>query len=152
MQISHILTPTRILCHVQANSKKRILEHLSKLLLTENDFLTHHDIFDSLLERERLGSTGIGKCIAIPHARISQQNITLAAFLQLDKGIDFDAIDKQPVDLLFALRVPENSTDEHLKILAQLAQMFSQQVFCDKLRHAEDCKETYQLLTQWQTD
>ena len=151
MQISNILIPERIFCHVQANSKKRVLERFSELFASEA-LLTNHDIFDCLLGRERLGSTGIGKGIAIPHARVAHSTVTLAAFLQLDKGINFDAIDKQPVDLLFALMVPENSTDEHLEILAQLARMFSQKEFCDKLRHAQDCRETFQLLTDWQAN
>ncbi len=150
MQILNILTPERMLCHVQANSKKRVLEYFSKLLATESTSLSSHEIFDSLLGRERLGSTALGKGIAIPHARVAQCEVTLAAFLQLEEGIDFDAIDKQPVDLLFALMVPENSTEEHLNILAQLAQMFSEDKFCEKLRRTQDCTEKFNLLTRWQ--
>jgi len=149
MQISDIITPERILCHVQATSKKRSLEYFSKLLATEST-LTSHEIFDSLLARERLGSTGLGKGVAIPHARVALNHVTLAAFLQLEKGIDFDAIDKQPVDLLFALMVPENSTQEHLKILAQLASMFSDAEFRRKIRETDDCFEKFNLLTGWQ--
>ncbi|EDN67877.1 PTS IIA-like nitrogen-regulatory protein PtsN [Beggiatoa sp. PS] len=151
MQISDILTPERMLCHVEASSKKRILEYFSKLLATETGELTSHAIFDSLLVRERLGSTALGKGVAIPHARVEQCNVTLAAFLQLEKGIDFDSIDKQPVDLLFALMVPEQSTQEHLEILAQLAEMFSDDNFREKLRCTSDCDEKYHLLTHWQT-
>jgi PTS system nitrogen regulatory IIA component len=150
MQISDILTPERIHCHVEATSKKRVLEYFGKLLAKETPSLTSHDISDSLLERERLGSTCLGKGIAIPHARVAQCNVTLAAFLQLEKGIDFDAVDKQPVDLLFALMVPEHSTEEHLKILAQLAHLFSENEFCEKLRQSPDCGEKFKLLTRWQ--
>lgn len=150
MQISDIITPERIHCHVEATSKKRVLEHLSELLVTETPSLTSHDIFESLLERERLGSTSLGKGIAIPHARVAQCDVTSAAFLQLEKGIDFDAIDKQPVDLLFALMVPEHATEEHLKILAQLAHLFSKDEFCEKLRNMEDGGEKFKLLTHWQ--
>jgi len=149
MIISDILTPERILCHVQASSKKRVLEYFSKLLAQETSSLTSYDVFEGLLGRERLGSTAIGKGVAIPHARVAQCNVTLAAFLQLENGIDFDSIDKKPVDLLFALMVPENSTDEHLEILAQLAQMFSSDEFREKLRHTEDCGEKFNLLTDW---
>jgi PTS system nitrogen regulatory IIA component len=151
MQISDILTPERMLCHIQATSKKRVLEYFSKLLATEMSEVTSHNIFDSLLGRERLGSTALGKGVAIPHARVSQCDTTLAAFVQLEKGIDFDALDKQPVDLLFALMVPENSTEEHLKILALLAQMFSEEEFRDKLRRTNDCKEKFILLTDWRS-
>lgn len=150
MQISEILTKERMLCHVQANSKKRVLEYFSKLLAQETSTLTSHEIFNCLLVRERLGSTALGKGVAIPHARVAQSNVTLAAFLQLEKGIDFDGPDKQPVDLLFALMVPENSTEEHLKILAQLANMFSEEEFREKLRKTQDCNEKFNLLTHWQ--
>lgn len=150
MRIVDILTPQRMLCHVQATSKKRVLEYFSKLLATETSSLTSHQIFDSLLARERLGSTGLGKGIAIPHARVEQCDVTLAAFLQLERGIDFDAIDKQPVDVLFALMVPENATEEHLQILAQLAEMFSDDSFRQQLRTAPDCVEKFELLTHWQ--
>jgi len=149
MVISDILTPERILCHVQATSKKRVLEYFSKLLAQETSSLTSYDVFEELLGRERLGSTAIGKGVAIPHARVAQCNVTLAAFLQLENGIDFDSIDHKPVDLLFALMVPYNSTDEHLEILAQLAQMFSSDEFREKLRHTEDCRDKFNLLIHW---
>lgn len=151
MQISDILTPERMLCHVQATSKKRVLEYFSKLLATETSSLTSHEIFESLLGRERLGTTALGKGVAIPHARVTQCDVTLAAFLQLETGIDFDATDKQPVDLLFALMIPENSTEEHLKILAKLADMFSQEQFREQLRNTHDCSEKFNLLTLWQS-
>ncbi|MCK5720592.1 MAG: PTS IIA-like nitrogen regulatory protein PtsN [Thiomargarita sp.] len=149
MQISDILTPDRILCHVQVSSKKRIFEYFSKLLATETLSLTSHTIFDSLLARERLGSTGLGRGIAIPHARVAQCHVTLAAFLHLEKGINFEGIDNQPVDLLFALVVPEKSTEEHLKILSQLATMFRDNEFCEKLRNTDDCLKKFDLLTHW---
>ncbi len=149
MQIADILTPERMLCHVQATSKKRVLEYFSKLLATETISLDSHEIFESLLGRERLGSTGLGKGVAIPHARVAQCDMTLAAFLQLDQGIDFDAIDRQPVDLLFALVVPGEATQEHLDILAQLAAMFSEVEFREQLRNTQDCTEKFNLLTHW---
>ncbi|HHB93331.1 MAG TPA: PTS sugar transporter subunit IIA [Thioploca sp.] len=150
MQISNILTPERMLCYVEVTSKKRVFEYFSRLLAEEENIkLSSHDIFNSLLTRERLGSTAIGYGVAIPHARVTKCNITLAAFLQLETGIDFGAIDKQPVDLLFALMVPENSTEEHLEILAQLASMFQENDFCDKLRNTKSCQDKFKLLTQW---
>ncbi|MCK5876474.1 MAG: PTS sugar transporter subunit IIA [Candidatus Marithrix sp.] len=153
MQISNILTPERMLCHVEFTSKKRVFEYFSKILAQEENIkLSSHEIFDSLLVRERLGSTAIGFGVAIPHARVAKCDITLAAFLQLETGIDFGATDKQPVDLLFALMVPENSTEEHLEILAQLAGMFQQQEFRNKLRDTKDCQGKFKLLTQWNHD
>ncbi|MDM8566532.1 PTS sugar transporter subunit IIA [Candidatus Halobeggiatoa sp. HSG11] len=153
MQISNILTPERMLCHVEVTSKKRVFEYFSKLLAQEENVkLSSHEIFDSLLVRERLGSTAIGYGVAIPHARVTKCNVTLAAFLQLENGVDFGAIDKQPVDLLFALMVPENSTEEHLEILAQLAGMFQKDEFRSKLRDTKDCQEKFKILTQWNHD
>jgi PTS system nitrogen regulatory IIA component len=150
MQISDILSPERMLCHVKASSKKRVLEYFSKLLAMETEVLTSHEIYESLWGRERLGSTALGKGVAIPHARVSQCEVTLAAFLQLEEGIDYDAMDKQPVDLLFALVVPESATDEHLEILAQLAAMFSEAEFREQLRNTTDCVDKFYLLTGWQ--
>lgn len=150
MQILNILTPERMLCHVEVTSKKRIFEYFSRLLAQEENVeLSSHDIFDSLLIRERLGSTAIGYGVAIPHARVAKCDVTLAAFLQLETGVDFGAIDKQPVDLLFALMVPENSTEEHLEILAKLAGMFQENGFRDKLRNTKSCQDKFKLLTQW---
>lgn len=147
MRIADILTPNRMLCHVQATSKKRVLERCSQLLTGENLPVNSVQIFENFLARERLGTTGMGKGVAIPHARVAACEVTRAAFLQLETGIDFDAIDKKPVDLLFALLVPENSTDEHLKILAQLAEMFGDEVFRERLRTAPTCEEKFVLLT-----
>lgn len=150
MQIADILTPDRILCHVQANSKKRVLEYFSKLLATETNSLSSREIYDGLLVRERLGSTGIGRGVAIPHARVDKNTATLGAFLQIEQGVDYDAIDRQPVDLFFALVVPEACTEEHLQVLAQLAEMFNDAEFRDKLRMLDDCDAKYRLLTTWQ--
>ncbi|MCV6638832.1 PTS IIA-like nitrogen regulatory protein PtsN [Candidatus Albibeggiatoa sp. nov. NOAA] len=151
MQIVDILSPERILCHVQATSKKRVLEYFSKLLATEMHDIGNREIYDSLLTRERLGSTSIGHGVAIPHARVSECNVTLGAFLQLETGVDYEAIDRQPVDLLFALLVPEECTQEHLDLLATLAEMFGDPEFRKQLRETEDCDEKFHILTQWQT-
>jgi nitrogen PTS system EIIA component len=138
MLISKLVHPARIACRENCTSKKRSLEVLSKLLADATPDLTEGEIFDSLIGRERLGSTGLGKGVALPHGRIQGISQPLGALLTLTDGIEFDAIDNQPVDLLFALLVPAESTDEHLQILAQLAERFSQPVFCEKLRAAED--------------
>lgn len=151
MRIADILTPDRMLCHVQATSKKRVLEYFSRLLATEVSPLTNREIFNGLLARERLGSTGLTHGVGIPHARVANCQVTLAAFLQIDKGIDFEAQDKQPVDLFFALLVPEEATSEHLEILALLTEMFSDDEFREKLRATPECADKYTLLTNWQS-
>lgn len=151
MLIADILTPERMLCNVQATSKKRVLEYFSKLLATDSNAVTDRAIYESLLSREKLGSTGLGKGVAIPHARVEQCEVTLAAFLQTDQPIDFDAIDKQPVDLLFALVVPHDITQAHLDLLAHLAEMFSDDDFRKRLRMAEQCCTKYHLLSEWRS-
>lgn len=150
MQITDILTPERMLCHVQATNKTRVFEYFSKLLASDSA-LTSHEILDTLLGRERLGSTGLGRGVAIPHARVTSGQAISGAFVQLEHGIDFDSIDQQPVDLLFALMVPERFTEEHLQVLACLADMFSDANFRDQLREANDCQAKYQLFTEWQS-
>lgn len=134
MQILEILTEERILCHFKTSSKKNALEELSKLIAEADHSLTYTEIFSCLFAREKLGSTGIGHGVAIPHGRLQHSNKTIAAFLQLRHGIDFDAADHKPVDLIFALLVPENSTDEHLQILSHLADMFSDNSLLGRLR------------------
>ena len=150
MQISTILTPGRMLT-TQAGSKRRAFEQLSILLAKDQPSLNEEEIYSQLLERERLGSTGLGNGIALPHARISALTNTSAAFIQLEQAIDFDAIDNQPVDILFALLVPELSQEEqttHLQMLASLAAMFSDPGFCMDLRQG-GLTDKYRLMERW---
>jgi nitrogen PTS system EIIA component len=155
MHIVDILTPERILCHVEASSKKRVLEFFGKLLATDVHKVSDHkisdrEVYEGLIARERLGSTSVGKGVAIPHARVHNCDVTLGAFLHLDKGVDYDAIDRQPVDLLFALMVPEHCTQEHLDLMAILAQMFSDEQLRQQLRTVPDCEEKFRLLIEWE--
>jgi PTS system nitrogen regulatory IIA component len=143
MQISTLLSQDRIACHQDSSSKKRSLELLSRLLSSGLPAYSDGELFDSLIARERLGSTGLGHGVALPHGRLSGLSEPIAAFVTLESGIDYDAIDNRPVDLLFALLVPEESTDEHLQILARLAAMFSDADLCRGLR---DCSTSQQCL------
>lgn len=147
MQISDILSVDRVTCNVKIASKKAALEALSRLLASAGYKLTQAEAFHSLLTRERLGGTGLGNGIALPHGRLKNGNFTVAAFIRLEKGIDYDAVDQQPVDLMFALLVPERSTDEHLQILAKLAEMFSKPEFLAQLREEDSNDTIYRLLT-----
>ena len=149
MSLSDIIDINRISRDINVLSKKRALEELSHLITKDQPQLDATEIFDSLISRERLGSTGVGYGIAIPHGRIKNCNKITGAFIQLNQGIDFDAIDNQPVDILFALVVPEESTDEHLQVLALLASMFNDERFREKLRNSKSNEETYKLLTEW---
>ena len=152
MLLTDLITPERIACDVDAQSKKRALEYLSEIISNTEDTISSNDVFDSLLTRERLGGTGVGHGVAIPHGRLKDNNHTLGAFIKLQQGVDYDAADHQPVDLLFALLVPQESTDEHLQVLAQLAKMFSNQDFRNKLREANSPDEIHRLLTDWNPD
>ena len=151
MQLTDFLTTDRIACDVNAHSKKRALEELSELISHDQSSISATDIFDCLLSRERLGSTGVGFGVAIPHGRLKDSNHTTAALIQLNHGIDFDAVDNQPVDLLFALVVPDKATEEHLKILALLAAMFKEDELRAHLREAKNPEDIMQLIREWQS-
>ena len=151
MNISDIISPDRVVCDIDATSKKKALEQLSDMIASDTSAtLLPKDIVDSLIARERLGSTGIGYGVAIPHGRLKNTDHAIAAFAKLHEGIDFDAADNQTVDLLFALLVPEESTNEHLQLLAQLAEMFSDEEFREKLRASKDRQSIYDLLSTWE--
>ncbi|MCK8516255.1 PTS IIA-like nitrogen regulatory protein PtsN [Methylonatrum kenyense] len=149
MKIADLITPERVVCDADVSSKKRGLELLSELVAERDSELQSTAIFNKLISRERLGSTGLGHGVAIPHARIEGMPSACAAFIKLREGIDFDAFDQQPVDMLFSLVVPEHFTDEHLQILARLAEMFSDVAFCRQLRDCTDDTALHGLLVQW---
>ena len=131
---------------IQVQSKKRLLEFIAELFSEKNSQTEANDIFERLIERERLGSTGLGKGIALPHARIDGLDQARAVFVRLEKGIDFDAIDGEPVDLVVALLVPTDANDAHLKILAGLAQVFNDDDNCSQLREITDSQAIIDLL------
>ena len=147
MNIADILSPECIHLNSECHSKKDALDTLAKLIANSDNSTAQTEIFDCLIARERLGSTGLGNGIAIPHGRLNQGKKTIAAFLQLEQGIDYDAVDKQPVDLLFALIVPEESTEEHLQTLAKLAEMFSDETIVKQLRQAKTSSEVHTIIT-----
>ncbi|MCO6411515.1 MAG: PTS IIA-like nitrogen regulatory protein PtsN [Thiogranum sp.] len=151
MRISDLLSPDRVACRQDSSSKKRSLEILGKLLADALPEFTEGEIFNSLISRERLGSTGLGKGVALPHGRLQGLKQPIAAAVTLAESVDFDAIDGQPVDLLFALLVPEESTDEHLQILARLAEMFISPEFCNKLRDCDSGDQCYKLIIDWES-
>ncbi len=148
MELSDFLNQDRIICNSDASSKKRALEVLSELLAEDQKKATPTEIFESLISRERLGGTGIGYGVAIPHGRLKNCDHTSAAFIQLKTGIDFDSVDNQPVDLLFALVVPEESTENHLQLLAMLAGMFNDEEFRKRVRGCHSGNELHRLLME----
>ncbi len=143
MQIESILAPRRTQCGLPGGSKKRALEHLAQAIAQDIPSLDADELFRSLIARERLGSTGIGHGIAIPHCRVKGCSGTIGALVTLDHGIEFDAIDGEPVDIMFALLVPEEAHDEHLQTLATLAQAFSDEAYRKTLRQARNNEMLY---------
>ena len=150
MHITDLITVERINCEAHAMSKQHALELLSELLTTGLPSLSAGELFASLLEREQLGSTGLGHGVAIPHGRLKDCPVAVGAFLQLTQGVDFGATDRQPVDLLIGLIVPDHFTDEHLEILSLLASLFSDKEMRGELRSATTAGGAFKQLTHWQ--
>lgn len=150
MNITDLITARRVVCRDRISSRKRVLELLGELIAPDQSGLTARQIFDSLIGRERLGSTGLGHGVALPHGRLADLPQAAGAFIKLKQGVDFDAGDRQPVDLVFGLLVPEHFTDEHLKIIACLAEMFSDKTFCQSLRDANSDALLFERLIHWQ--
>ena len=107
------------------------------------------EVFEGLCNRERLGTTALGHGVALPHGRMKKLQHTVGAFAQLSNGVDFDAADRERVDLLFAIAVPEQSTEEHLQLVAQIAELFSDETMRQRLRQAKNADEVFQVLSQW---
>lgn len=148
MHLLDLLAPARVLAGAKVSSKKRLLEQLAQLL-GEGDAERERALFDSLCQRERLGSTGLGHGVAIPHGRSAALSVATGAFVRLTEPVDFGASDGQPVDLLFALAVPEHFTQQHLVLLAQLAEMFADEGFRARLRAAPDGEVLFRLVADW---
>ncbi len=148
MLLNSVLTPPRTLDGVSGGSKKRLLEFFSKFISQQIPTLESTEVFDSLISRERLGSTGVGEGIAIPHCRVKNCSESIGTFIRLKDKIDFDAIDGRPVDLVFILLVPEEATDAHLQLLSGLAEKFSDPDFCRQLREAAGAENLYELWIQ----
>lgn len=146
IRLENILTPGRSLVNVPGSSKKKALEQIANLIGREVAELSEQDVYEALLAREKLGSTGFGNGIAIPHCRLKGCAAPISALLHLQHPIDFDAIDGAPVDLLFVLLVPEAATDAHLELLRQIASMLDRKEVRDNLRKAQSNEALYQVV------
>lgn len=147
MYIEHLLSRDRVSLDVAASNKKRLFEDIGALLHEGAESLDAHDASAALLERERLGSTGIGAGVALPHGRVKGLGQARGAFCLLRRALDYEAIDQKPVNMVFALLVPEESSEEHLKILAELAGLFSNKAWRERLLAAQTPEELYDRLT-----
>jgi PTS system nitrogen regulatory IIA component len=149
--VGKLLSPSHVLVDLQASSKKRLFEQAG-LLFENHDGIARSQVFDSLFARERLGSTGLGQGVAIPHGRIKGLKEALGAFIRVAQPVPFDAPDGAPVTLAFVLLVPEKATEKHLQILSELAQMFSDRALREAMLSAPDAAHLHQLITAWQPD
>ena len=147
MEIADLLSPDGVLSHVKATTKKQVLQEMAHkaALLTR---LPERRIFETLTEREKLGSTGMGQGIDIPHGRVAGIEKMTGLFAQLDHPVDFDSMDDQPVDLVFLLLAPEGAGADHLKALARVSRLLRNQAICEKLRAAPHAATLYALLTE----
>ncbi len=146
--ISKILTQECVLVDSESASKKRVFERVG-ILFENTQNVARSQVFDSLFAREKLGSTGLGQGVAIPHGRVKGLRDAVAAFVKMQNPIPFDAPDGLPVNFIFVLLVPERATDLHLQILGELAQMFSDKSFRDQLQATDDPAVMYKLFTEW---
>lgn len=148
MTLQDILTLDCTQCAVPASSKKRLLEKICQLAANELGDTSPSDLLDSLLDREKMGSTGIGNGIAIPHGRLNNTDKAIAVFLTTERAIDFDAIDNKPVDIFICLFVPQNNTQEHLETLQSIAKLFSERKTAKQVRKCTSKQEMFNLIQQ----
>jgi nitrogen PTS system EIIA component len=147
MEIADLLSPDAVVSHLKAASKKQVLQEMANRAAGITG-LSGRRIYETLAEREKLGSTGMGQGIAIPHGRVAGVEKMTGLFAQLDHPVDFDSMDDQPVDLVFLLLAPEGAGADHLKALARVSRLLRNQAVCEKLRAAPQAATLYALLTE----
>lgn len=150
MEIAELIAPSRVISRARCSSKKRLLEYVSVAFSRSVPGLTRDGVFETLIRRERLGSTAVGHGAAIPHGRTAETDRILGLFLRLEDGVDFDAPDQEHVDLVFAVLLPEKAQAEHREVLNHLARMFRDPRFCRDLRAAPRAQDLHFMLDDWQ--
>ena len=149
IKLRSILTPARTLCRAPAGAKQQALENVARFIAEDLTALDPTTLCSKLLARERLGSTGLGNGIAIPHCRLANLDAVVGALITLQQPIEFTAVDDKPVDILFVLLAPEQATQEHLNALAALAELFNENTFCQQLRAAGDAAQLYRAAVEF---
>ena len=149
MNILSLIEPGRVVCNVESRSKKHALEILSELLASDFEEITQAEVFESLINRERLGCTAMGKGVAVPHGRMAGITGNIGAFVKLSVPVNFDSPDGEPVDLIFGLLVSEDCGDDHLEDLAETTELFTDADFRQLLRNAASSRGLYDLLTHF---
>jgi PTS system nitrogen regulatory IIA component len=147
-RLSPLLPLNHVALDLEVSSKKRLFEQIG-LLFENSRQIPRARVFDSLFDREKLGSTGLGYGVAIPHGRMKNLKDTLCAFVRTQSPVPFESPDGQPVRLVIAMLVPEHATEAHLEILSELAQMFSDSELRERLLAADDIAAAHRLLTEW---
>ena len=147
MALADLLQQDAIIPALKVNSKKQLLQELAAKASKQLG-LPEREIFDVILQRERLGSTGVGNGIAIPHGKLARLPAITGLFARLDSPIDFEALDDQPVDLVFLLLAPEGAGADHLKALARVARVLRNQTVLEQVRHAHDPAAIYAILAE----
>lgn len=149
IRLSDVLSVDRIETACQLSSKKRLMEKIASLLLQGRAQLDRKTVLQTLIERERLGSTGIGHGVALPHGRINGLDDVIGAVVILENPLEYDSVDNQPIKLAFGLLVPAEANEQHLKILAYLARLFSDETLRSSIFNVRSNEEAYSLLTGW---
>ena len=147
MEVTDLISTDGVLANLRATSKKQALQELSQRAAQVTG-LHERAIFDVLMERERLGTTGVGNGIAIPHGKLANIDRLFGLFARLERPVDFDSIDEHPVDLIFLLLAPESAGADHLKALARVSRLLRDQAVCEKLRGTDDAEALFAVLTE----
>jgi PTS system nitrogen regulatory IIA component len=147
LEITDLLTPRSVIAQLRAPTKRQVLQELARRAATMTG-VADKRIYDALTERERLGTTGIGTGVAIPHCRLAELTRMHGLFARLERPVPFEAIDDQPVDLVFLLLAPLDAGAEHLKALARVSRLLRDRATCEKLRGANSADALYALLTE----
>lgn len=150
MNVADILGPDAVRASLKVQSKKRLFQEIAQIV-AETYKLDEQKTLDALLERENLGPTGVGHGVAIPHARIPDIKSVIGVFLRLDQAVDFESVDRKPVDLVFVLLAPNAAGAEHLKALARISRTLRDETLCSKLRSTDDVSALYAILTETST-
>ncbi|MDA1090914.1 MAG: PTS IIA-like nitrogen regulatory protein PtsN [Proteobacteria bacterium] len=151
MEVSDLLVLEGVTADLKATSKKQALQDLARRA-AEVSGLPERAVFDVLMERERLGTTGVGNGIAIPHGKLPNIDRLYGLFARLNQPIDFQAIDERPVDLVFVLLAPEGAGADHLKALARISRLLRDQHVCEKLRGTDNAEALFAILTETEED
>jgi len=147
MELADFLRADALITLPNVASKKRLLQAISETLALESD-VSESDVFNALQSRELLGATGMGRGIAVPHARMAEATRVVGVFVRLGEGVDYEAIDRQPVDLVFGLLAPEDAGSDHLKALARVSRTLRDEATCQKLRSTDDPNALYAILVE----